>query len=90
MKIFNLRGKVAGHANFVIVDRRTPWGNPFPMQTEAERDSVCDQFEVYAVERVEREPRWLDSLVGANLACWCAPKRCHAETLMKLANGGVL
>jgi hypothetical protein len=25
-------------------------------------------------------------LRGKDLACWCAPKRCHAEVLRELAN----
>ena len=86
MKIINLRGKSTGHGEFVIVDRSSPWGNPYFMKTEAQRGEVCDKFEPYAVDRLKKEPRWLDHLRDQNLACWCAPKRCHAETLMRLAN----
>ena len=28
----------------------------------------------------------LHELRGKNLVCWCAPKRCHAEVLIELAN----
>lgn len=27
-------------------------------------------------------------LKGKHLACWCAPLRCHGDTLLKLANEG--
>ena len=83
--IYNLRnGKPPSDA--VLVDRRTPWGNPFPMDDETERDFVCDEFEDYAKKRLTNEPDWLSPLRGKNLVCWCAPKRCHAETLRRLAN----
>ena len=85
IRIYNLRdGKPPNDA--VLVDRRTPWGNPFPMDDEADRDFVCDEFEDYAKKRLTREPDWLSPLRGKNLVCWCAPKRCHAETLRRLAN----
>lgn len=70
----------------MLVDRTTPWGNPFPMKDESERDNVCAKFLVYAVTRSKVEPQWLKPLRGKNLRCWCAPKGCHAETLMVLAN----
>jgi hypothetical protein len=28
----------------------------------------------------------LEMLKGKDLACWCAPERCHGDTLLKLAN----
>ena len=72
----------------VLVDRSTPWGNPFEMLSEKDRDRVCDDFETYARERVKKEPEWLTPLAGKDLVCWCAPKRCHAFILKKLANNG--
>ncbi len=78
-------------AGAVTVDRTSRWGNPFPMTHEGgsgigSRDWACDEFVKYAASRLEREPRWLDALRGKDLVCWCAPKRCHAETLLRLAN----
>jgi len=85
-KVGNLVTSKSDNVSFVLVDRGTDWGNPFIMHTEEERDAVCDQFELYALWRLTIEPHWLDPLIGHNLGCWCAPKRCHAETLMRLAN----
>jgi hypothetical protein len=28
----------------------------------------------------------LDGLAGKHLICWCAPARCHADVLLRLAN----
>ena len=43
--------------------------------------------------RARTEPEWLKPLRGKSLTCWCKPKpessvRCHAETLLRLANQG--
>jgi Domain of unknown function (DUF4326) len=87
MKVLNLRRPVVG-VQYMRVDRGTDWGNPFIMMdlTEQERQRVCDLFERYAVWRLTTDPKWLDPLRRKNLACWCAPGRCHAETLLRLAN----
>lgn len=69
-----------------FVDRGTDWGNPFIMDQENGRDYVCDMFEKYAIWRLSVEPNWLVPLRDHHLVCHCAPKRCHAETLRRLAN----
>lgn len=91
-KVLNIRDFKPGKwpENTVRVDRRSEWGNPFIMRNDSdkERDRVCDAFE-------EMVAKWLlpetiaalkKDLKGKNLACWCAPKRCHAETLLRIAN----
>ncbi len=72
----------------IRVDRGTDWGNPFlpKNSSEAERQRVCYLYELYAMWRVTVDPYWLEPLRGQDLACWCAPKRCHADTLLRLAN----
>jgi len=88
MKIYHIRDVEGVMSRAVLVDRSTPWGNPFIMtiDTLEERNRVCDEFEEYATKRLKEDPNWLDPLVGKNLKCHCAPKRCHAETLKRLAN----
>jgi hypothetical protein len=62
------------------------WGNPFKLHREAERAEViaryrawlCDQPALIAV---------LPELRGHDLVCWCAPKACHGDVLLELANG---
>lgn len=87
LQILNLRHLPVGVV-YIRVDRQTKWGNPFIMlnQTEGERLRVCALFLDYAERRHEAEPEWLTPLRGNHLACWCAPKLCHAETLLRLAN----
>jgi len=88
LSILNLRHPIIG-VPYIRVDRGTDWGNPFVIisqMTEQERARVCDLFEAYAIWRLTVDPKWLVPLHGQNLACWCFPKRCHAETLRRLAN----
>ena len=76
----------ANYPGAIRVDRGTHWGNPFIMVDETQRHEVCDKFAQYARWRLSIEPAWLLPLKGKVLACWCSPKRCHAETLWELAN----
>ena len=89
-KVLNIRSiKGSWPKNTVRVDRRTEWGNPFIMRNESdkERDRVCDAFEeMVALWTPEVIAALKKDLKGKNLACWCAPKRCHAETLLNIAN----
>ena len=71
---------------FARVDRRSPLGNPFVMRRESERDEVCEQY----VEHLRARPDLVEearALRGRVLGCWCAPKRCHGDTLAAIANG---
>jgi hypothetical protein len=74
----------------VSVARGSPWGNPFVVGRDGDRNEVCGKYEVYARERLAREPAWLEGLRGATgLICWCKDRpdsrvRCHAETLARL------
>ena len=69
------------------VDRSTAFGNPYFLKNqndEDERRRVCEAFEAYfyAPEQEElREQVWHELREAPALWCWCAPKRCHAETI---------
>lgn len=84
-----------GGFRVVRVDRGTPLGNPYPMRTEAERDRVCESYDAWLARQIEdpesAAARALRRLFeryrrgeDLALACWCAPKRCHAESLRKV------
>jgi hypothetical protein len=75
----------------VYVGRPSPLGNPFAMDSEADRDSVCEQYEAWLRRAYREQPgvraellRLLRLLRLAQagpleLVCWCAPLRCHAD-----------
>lgn len=70
----------------VYVGRPSPWGNPYVMRRERDRDEACDRYEQWISTRPELIERAKRELRGRDLVCWCAPKRCHAETLLRIAN----
>ena len=63
------------------------------MNDENERDKVCDKYAAYLAtfysskDDIAKElNRITDALTYSNvvLLCWCYPKRCHAEEIVKL------
>jgi hypothetical protein len=79
-RVWNARKKSAP-LTVVYVGRGTPWGNPFVMGRDGDRDEVCDRFEREVLPTLDVTP-----LVGHDLLCWCAPLRCHADALLRKAN----
>jgi len=74
----------------VRIDRASKWGNQFRManDSEAERDRVCDAYSEWLEMRLRESPDLLLPLMGARrLGCWCAPKRCHGESLARAIVG---
>lgn len=93
IRIVNLKSYVAVDNEVLVrVDRKSALGNPFKMNDESERDSVCDRYEAYFERmRVENDAFhkelgriWkLARKTNVALGCWCAPRRCHAETIKR-------
>ena len=72
-----------------VTDRFTTdfkWGNPYRLRDYGyNREKVLQLFEQHILrEKDLRES--LGDLKGKVLGCWCAPLRCHAEVLHRLAN----
>ncbi len=71
-------------------------GNPYPITEAEDRDTVCDKYEVYIKERLDRQDQELIEVLNmllvklangtnVNLQCYCgANKRCHLETIKRL------
>ena len=83
--------------------RGSALGNPFVMQSESQRDEVCDKYDEWFYQQVD-EPDFLLNIWNQSsklnpvtkqlkqlfiafvekdikLGCFCAPKRCHCETI---------
>lgn len=78
----------------VYCGRPGPYGNPFQMrnQSDAERDRVCDAFD-NMLGKLEDDHEFHVCVLrdriatipaDANLVCFCAPKRCHCETIVRV------
>ena len=90
IEIMNLRNTKPSQPYDVKVDRSSVLGNPFPMSNESQRNAVCDRYAKYASEQIKNGAYlkemsrlyYLYKQYGKlRLFCWCAPKRCHAETI---------
>lgn len=76
----------------VYIGRPSIWGNPF-----SHLDDTLAQFRVATREEaIEAYEEWINQrpdllsllpdLRGKVLGCWCAPKPCHGDVLVRLAN----
>lgn len=87
MKATVVRHRTRAARGAVNVDRRSRWGNPFQISPAHDRDDVVSRHAEWMWGRLadgDREfLRELASLHGKKLACWCAPKRCHADNLVE-------
>jgi hypothetical protein len=72
--------------DYVFVGRGSIYGNPFIIDIHGDRNHVCDQYSRYVLNRPGLITQIERNLPGKHLVCYCAPYRCHAETLMKIAN----
>lgn len=82
-KVYNKR--VGWPAGAVYVGRPSKWGNPFVVVTEDAREEAIELFRESITEEFKAEIR--RELRGKDLVCWCAPKPCHADVLLEIANG---
>ena len=92
IKVANIRTFKPDGSIAVKVDRTSPLGNPYTLTRESARDLVCDKYDVYFQKRKNStilsgfaselaRLRALSKTNDITLLCWCAPKRCHAETI---------
>lgn len=74
------------------IGRPSKWGNPFSHLNDSAAEFKVDTRE----EAIAKYAEWiltqphlmaaLPELKGEILGCWCAPKACHGDVLLKLAN----
>jgi hypothetical protein len=70
----------------VYVGRPSEWGNRFRIGPGRTREQAIAEHRAWIwqqpgiVRRIQRELR------GKNLVCSCAPKSCHADVLLFIAN----
>lgn len=74
--------------DIVYIGRGSFFGNPFVMKdkTDSERDRVIEAYKKYlwaAICEGAITKEMLLELDGRRLACYCAPKACHGDVLVK-------
>jgi len=67
------------------IDRYSPFGNPYFLDSDGDRNQVCDGFADYFKHKRSLHDK-LKDLKGKALGCHCAPLRCHGDHLKELAD----
>lgn len=66
-------------------DRDTGLGNPFGVgQLDTRRNAAIEAFEAYARSTPEVLAKIKALPHNAVLGCWCKPKQCHGDVIVKL------
>jgi len=80
----------------VYIGRPSKWGNPIKLLAERERPFVLANYRAWLdgdvhLAAVYGKPPTKEEiqaeLKGKTLGCWCAPKPCHGDVLLEIANG---
>lgn len=72
----------------VYVGRPSLYGNPFEMGKHGSREDVVRRYKHEVISEMTHAQLDLlrANLRGKDLVCWCAPKACHADILIEIAN----
>jgi len=96
-RVINKRAKeFVRNSNQIYIGRGSPWGNPFThlalsrtkaqSQVATEEESMV-RYEAWLRERLAKEPGLKQELLkpdGHELVCYCKPRPCHGDILIKL------
>jgi len=82
----------------VYIGRPTKWGNPFSIGKDGTREEVISKYEEWLLGAREapdgKAPPSIEDakkeLTGKVLGCWCAPKACHGDILIKFVNREIM
>lgn len=76
----------------VYIGRGSIWGNPFstkeskyPVLTVETVEEAIEKYEQYILNDPNLVSR-IRELTGKDLVCFCKPKPCHGDVLLRLAN----
>jgi hypothetical protein len=76
-KILNAREVGTKLEGSVYCGRPSKYGNPFKTGIDGNRTEVIEK---HRIDQAKNELR------GTNLICWCAPKSCHCDIILEVAN----
>lgn len=89
-KVWNKHHKNAP-ADAVYIGRGSPWGNPFSHMANTKAQYIVETRE-QAIKLFEMALGETDKAIirrelkGKHLLCFCAPKPCHGDVLLRIAN----
>lgn len=71
----------------VYIGRPSKFGNPFEIGKDGTREEVIAKFRTWIISNATLLQAAKTELQGKNLVCFCAPKACHGDILLEIANG---
>lgn len=85
--VVNIRG---GQPCDVYIGRGGPFGNPYVLGADGDREEVIRKYQIYLYDRMKRDPEFkekLEKLRGLRLGCFCAPSFCHGNVITEYLDG---
>lgn len=85
-------GPYGGSTDVLIGRGDGPWGNPYVIGKDGDRENVVRLYRELMEARLQGPEAevWrnaLRALRGKRLVCWCKPAACHGDVLAALAEG---
>ena len=68
----------------VYIGRGSKWGNPYKIGKDGTREEVIRLYEQYI--RNSNLIDEIEELDGLTLGCYCKPRACHGDVLVKILN----
>lgn len=72
--------------NAVYIGRPSKWGNPFVIGKDGTREEVIAKYRTWLLAQPAKVEAAKRELAGKDLVCFCAPKGCHGDVLLEVAN----
>lgn len=70
----------------VYIGRGGPWGNQFKIGKDGTREEVIEKYRLYLEANPVLKARVKAELRGKHVVCFCSPKPCHGDVLVRVAN----
>lgn len=67
----------------IYIGRPSKWGNPFSIGRDGTRKEVIIKY-IKWIKKNKKLLRDLKELKNKVLGCWCKPKMCHGDVLIRL------
>lgn len=72
--------------NAVYIGRGSPYGNPVVIGKDGTRTEVIEMYRKWVYSNPEMIKKIRSELSGKDLVCYCAPKACHGDVILEIAN----
>lgn len=73
-------------ADAVYIGRPSKWGNPYVVGKDGTREECVLMYEAWLLLDNPLYEQAKKELKGKDLVCFCKPKACHGDVLLRIAN----